>query len=122
MPSGAPRDGVPRREALFQRQDQRIAERRQAGDREQDAALVTTSQLASRRKARRQQHDAEQADRDEEIRRQREEAENLGEDEEHAAVPARLRYARLPPRRVARLGLVVRRIEAGQLHAASRPR
>ena len=67
---------IPRREALLQRQDQRIAERRQPADREcQDAAHQKPP--ASPRKARAHQRRAQERKHDEEIGRDGEKTENF---------------------------------------------
>ena len=51
MPSGAPAGLVPAREALLQRQDQRIAERREAEDDQQHDADASTAAGAAKRVA-----------------------------------------------------------------------
>src|SRR6266487_6943155 len=71
---------VPTGEALLQRDDQRIAGRGEAEDREHDEAREG-QRAPGTRKARRQQQQAEDADRNNKIGRDGEETEDLGEGE-----------------------------------------
>ena len=128
---------IPGGKALLQRQDDRIAERRPADDRDAGSALATaggalparSASPSARRRAGRADQSSTAA------RRSRRSC----EDEEHgcaSCTTARAAHSRqvasietcgqlawpaaalLLPRLVARLGVVVRRIEAGQRHAA----
>jgi hypothetical protein len=83
MPAGGPAAGSHAGKTLFQRNDQRIAKRREAEDREQDEA-GECKPPAGAREAGQQQKKADDPDRNDEIGRDCEETNNLGDDEEHA--------------------------------------
>ena len=76
---------VPAWEALLQRDDQRIADRGEAEDREHHEAREGERPPGAR-KARRQQQQPEHADRNDEVGRDGEEAEDLGEGKEHPPI------------------------------------